>query len=249
MNLKDVLTDVALKYPQGQITAQMRDIERVAFHIDLVLNRKGRSAAVCDIGGGIGLFSVGCAALGMRAMLVDDCRDEVNVRLGESPLALHRSYGVEILSKDALADDLEFPAASFDAITCFESMEHWHHSPKRLFRKLKAALKPHGVFALSAPNCVDLKRRATVLFGRGKWSSMEGWYEARVFRGHVREPDVEDLGRIGLDMGLTDIQIFGRNWWPYSFSMAPVRFAAMALDRTLRVRPSLCSTIYLTGYA
>jgi 2-polyprenyl-3-methyl-5-hydroxy-6-metoxy-1,4-benzoquinol methylase len=250
MSVRDVLRSIALKYPQDLMAAQLSDVERIAFHIQLVLHRKGATARVCDIGGGIGMFTLGCAAMGMKAILVDDFRDEVNLTVGESLLQLHRSYGVDVISKDVVTQELDLPTASMDAITCFESMEHWHHSPKKLLRQLRATLKPQGLFVLSAPNCVDLKRRITVPFGHGEWSTMESWYESSTFRGHVREPDVRDLRYIGADMGLTNVEIHGRNWWARSSSAkAPLRVAAIAIDHMLRVRPSLCSSIYLLGSA
>ena len=110
---------------------------------------------------------------------------------------------------------LPFEEASFDVITSFDSMEHWHHSPKRLFQEVMRVLKPSGRFILGVPNCVNLRKRLTVPFGFGKWSSIDDWYEQETFRGHVREPDVEDLRYIANDMGLMELQILGRNWMAY----------------------------------
>jgi 2-polyprenyl-3-methyl-5-hydroxy-6-metoxy-1,4-benzoquinol methylase len=248
MKAKDILRRLASEYPESQAVVQLNDIERIAFHIQLVLEHKGRTATICDIGGGVGMFSVACAAMGMTSLLVDDFRDEINLKMGESALDLHKHYGVQVISKDVLREDINLPPASLDAITCFESMEHWHQSPKSLFKKLRTALKPNGLFVLSSPNCVDLKNRLLVPLGFGRWSSMDSWYESTVFRGHVREPDVNDLRYIGLDIGLKSMQIYGRNWWPYRFNPVPLRLAATGLDRVLRMRPALCSTIYLIGH-
>jgi len=250
MTLKPLLRSIALKYPATLISAQMQDIDRIAFHIRLVQERKGSAIALCDIGGGIGLFSAGCAALGMKPTLIDDFGDEVNVKTGAFVLDLHRSLGVDVISKDVIVDPLPLKPGSLDAITCFESMEHWHNSPKRLFRCLKAALKPGGVFVLSAPNCVDMARRLAIAIGHGQWSTIESWYESETFRGHVREPDVRDLRHIANDIGFTNVKIFGRNWWPNTrFQGSPAKPIASLVAHLLRLRPSLCSTIYLVGYA
>jgi SAM-dependent methyltransferase len=239
-----------MKYPEGLVAAQLNDVDRIAFHIQLIQDRKGKAITICDIGGGVGLFSVGCAALGMRSILIDDFRDEVNLRMGESVLEIHRSYGVEVVSTDVITHGVDLKPGSLDAITCFESMEHWHHSPKRLFGALKTALKPQGLFLLSTPNCVDLKRRVAVAFGHGAWSSIESWYESETFRGHVREPDVPDLLHIARDMRLTKVETLGRNWWAYTrFDNNPLKPVAIVVGHMLRLRPSLCSTIYLAGYA
>ena len=42
----------------------------------------------------------------------------------------------------------------FDAITCFDSMEHWHASPKALFHQAVAKLKPGGLFIFHTPNAL-----------------------------------------------------------------------------------------------
>jgi hypothetical protein len=47
-------------------------------------------------------------------------------------------------------------------------MEHWHHSPKRLFRQVSdKLLKPGGRFVLAVPNCVNLRKRLSVPLGVG----------------------------------------------------------------------------------
>jgi len=178
---------------------------------------------------------------------VDDFGDTVNSRYGPSILDLHRSYGVEVIHADVLNDDLRMPCAGVDAITSFHSIEHWHSSPKRLFRAAARALAPGGVFVLGSPNCVNLRKRLAVPLGRSKWSSMGEWYESEVFRGHVREPDVEDLRYIAADMGLSDVQLYGRNWLGYINPRRAYRALAALVDRPLRASPSLCSDIYVVG--
>jgi SAM-dependent methyltransferase len=199
------------------------------------------------VGGGVGLFSVGCAAAGFkRVVLIDDFRDEINRIAGDSILDLHRKRGIEVLSRDVVAQGLG-AEGPFDAVTSFDSMEHWHHSPKRLFRQIMDALRPGGLFVLGVPNCVNLRKRLTVPLGRGKWSRMADWYEPEVFRGHVREPDVDDLRYIGRDLGLENSRILGRNWLGLLSSNPLMRIATIAADRPLRLFPSLCSDIYLVG--
>jgi SAM-dependent methyltransferase len=244
-DVREVLAAIARRYPPGLVPVQLADIERTAFHIGLAGPAPGR--AVCDLGGGVGLFSVGCAAVGMRAILVDDFRDPVNLEVGPEVLELHRSYGVEVQSRDLIEDGVSFPPASLDAVTSFDSIEHWHHSPKRLFHAALEGLRPGGTFVLGAPNCVNLRKRLTVLAGSASWSRMEEWYESRRFRGHVREPDVGDLRYVARDLGLEDVRILGRNWLGLASSRRSVRLAAGAGDRVLRARPSLCSDIYLVG--
>ncbi|HMP84603.1 MAG TPA: methyltransferase domain-containing protein [Verrucomicrobiota bacterium] len=244
------LEEVASLYPAQLVAGQRADIPRIAFNIALSLpiGRPLERATLCDIGGGIGLFTPGCAAIGFgRTILVDDFGDQVNVAHGETALAVHRSYGVRIVSRDVVERGMSDLNETFDVVTCFDSMEHWHRSPKKLFHELTGMLADNGRFILSVPNCVNLRKRLSIPFGRGKWSAMKDWYEPDTFRGHVREPDVDDLRYIAADLGLRDVQILGRNWQGHKSSNAAVRVLTRLADGILRLRPSLCSDIYLVG--
>jgi len=243
--IREILRSIALKYPGELVPGQLRDVDRVAYHINLVVERKGVQISICDLGGGIGLFSVGCAALGMRSTLIDDFADDVNRQFGDSVLEVHRAHGVQVLQRDPVAQGIDFAPGSLGAATSFDAMEHFHHSPKALFAAVSQTLEPGGLFVLGVPNCVNLRKRISVPFGYGKWSSIEDWYESDRFRGHVREPDVADLRYIARDMGMSDAEIVGRNWVGYFSDSAMVRWATRASDHLLRLHPPLCSDIYL----
>jgi SAM-dependent methyltransferase len=180
-------------------------------------------------------------------VLVDDFDDAVNHRVGASILDLHRARGVEVVSRDVVEKGILDIPGSFDVVTTFDSMEHWHQSPKRLFHEVVQKLNAGGAFVLGVPNCVNMRKRLTVPFGIGKWSGMQEWYEADRFRGHVREPDIGDLKYIARDMGLRDVRLFGRNWLGYYSARRAIRLATKVMDYPLRLRPSLCSDIYLIG--
>lgn len=247
-----VLTELAHKYPKDLVAAELRDIPRIAFNISLALEAVKPKATdeleICDIGGGVGLFSVGCAAVGMkRAVLVDDFDDSVNHRFGNSVFRLHESLGVQVVTRDAVKQSISDVPGMFDVVTTFDSMEHWHDSPKQLFQDIVAKLKPGGAFVLGVPNCVNMRKRITVPFGVGKWSGIKEWYDVPCFRGHVREPDVNDLMYIAQDMRLVNTRIIGRNWAGYCSPRPLIRLGALLFDLPLRLRPSLCSDIYLIG--
>jgi SAM-dependent methyltransferase len=183
-------------------------------------------------------------------LLVDDFLDSVNRRVGDSVFVVHKKYGVRVLSRNLISDGLADISERFDVVTNFDSMEHWHHSPKKLFGQVgKQLLKPSGRFVLQVPNCVNLRKHLSVPLGVGKWSKMEDWYEEQEFRGHVREPDVADLCYIAHDMGLKDVQIFGRNWLGYASPSRFVRLGTWIVDMPLRMFPSLCADIYMTGHS
>jgi len=137
---------------------------------------------------------------------------------------------------------------SVEAITSFDMIEHLHASPKELLHDAMRRLQPDGVLILGVPNCVNLRKRLTVPFGRGQWSEFSTWYEPKVFRGHVREPDIQDLRRIAQDLSLSDYQIVGRNWQGFGSPSKMIRACTRISHRILKYFPSLCSDIYLLGF-
>lgn len=246
------LTEIAKKYPPDLVKEQIEDIPRISFNIKLVLDsaksKPVQELSICDLGGGIGLFSVGLAALGIkRTVLVDDFNDSVNNRFGDSILGLHRKFGVEAIERDVIKDGIKDIKEKFDVITSFNSMEHWHNSPKELLHEAVEKLNEGGALIIGVPNCVNLRKRLTVPFGFGKWSRMQDWYEEKKFRGHVREPDIDDLLYIARDLGLSSVKIYGRNWLGCSSKNQMTKFAARAVDLPIRLFPSICSDIYLVG--
>jgi 2-polyprenyl-3-methyl-5-hydroxy-6-metoxy-1,4-benzoquinol methylase len=242
------LTRIVDAYPPS-LQGQRGEIARFAFNVALVRSLVPAGGSVCDIGGGWGTFSLGCAAVGLQSVLIDDFGDHGFGQRSdvEAMRRIYDEHGVDVRSHDVLAPDFTLGESVFDAITSFDSMEHWHRSPRRLFRTLLRALKPGGVFVLATPNCVNLRKRITVPLGRGKWSAMSDWYEQDQFRGHVREPDLEDLLYIANDIGLSDVKVIGRNWSGYATGSPLLRALMPAIDRVLRARPTLCSDLYLIG--
>lgn len=261
--IAQLLDEVARSFPAELVQEQLRDLPRVAWNVQLVVDRMGTDVSLCDIGAGVGMFGVGCARLGMRTTIVDDFAhpyedaamaealpdvpDAINFERADRVLDIHRAAGVTIEQRDPLVDGFGFAPASLDVVTSFGSMEHWHHSPKRLFASVLEALVPGGLFVLSAPNCVSLSKRIKVPLGIASWSRMSDWYEAACFRGHVREPSAGDLRYIARDMHLTDVEILGRNWVGQLSAKRAIRFSAGLLDRVLTPWPTLCADLYLVG--
>lgn len=234
-------------YPEGLRAGQEADRERLRFQLGLVAARAPAGGRVMDVGGGIGAFPPALAFAGFAVTLVDDFADPVNADFPIERLGVHDQAGVRVVSVDASTPAFAPEPASYDVITCIDSIEHWHRSPKASLHKMVAALKPGGSLIVGMPNGVNLRKRITVPLGRGKWSPMEAWYEEPEFRSHVREPDVDDLRYIAGDLGLADVRIVGRNWAGMASANALVRRLARVADPLLRMRPTLCSDLYLIG--
>jgi hypothetical protein len=76
----------------------------------------------------------------------------------------------------------------------------------------------------------------------GEWSSMSDWYETPEFRGHVREPDVEDLRYIAHDIGIVDCRFHSQlDRVRESKAVGPAGYVR------LRLFPTLWGEIYLVG--
>ena len=86
-NLTSLLTKVAEEYPAAMVPGQVADVARIQFHIEYIQHafhpRPTGNIVLGDLGGGIGLFSVGCAAAGFKqVVLVDDFQDQINHQQG-----------------------------------------------------------------------------------------------------------------------------------------------------------------------
>lgn len=248
------LADFADRYPvapdeQHFFTLHDRQnwARRTAYDINLILERLGsRDLAVCDVGGGYGLFSVGCARLGMRSILIEDFYDIERLGMLDATQTLLAEEGVEIMRRNMLTDDLGLEPETLDAVTSMHVLEHLPISPKPAFTQMVEALKPHGVFVLAGPNAVNLRKRIAVPLGREGWSPINEWYDHERFRGHVREPRAADLAYIARDLRLVNIDIRGTNFMATAAGQRRwIRSLAPALDALLRKRPSLCSELYL----
>lgn len=255
--LVEVLTGIAERFPEsprganwsywGTLRNKRLWAERTAFDIRLVVDRIGTEGTVCDVAGGLGLFAIGCAHLGLRSILVDDFLDIEERGMLAATAALLDEYGVEVRQQHLLADRLGLASGSIDAVTAFHVLEHLPVSPKPLFTEMRDVLRPGGVFVLAGPNNVNLRKRITVPLGKGSWSHIEDWYDSPRFRGHVREPNVADLRHVARDLSLRQVEIHGRNFLGLSHPDPVRQRLARISDRVLRYRPALCSDIYVVA--
>jgi SAM-dependent methyltransferase len=238
--------------PSGLSTMQPGNptyAHRIEFDASLVLGHASgpyRDRSVLDLGGGVGAFSITLALLGVRSLIADDFYGWPN-DLRKDLFTAFDKVGVEVLERELLAEPLDVPDGSLDAVTSFHFLEHLHRSPKDIFRQAVDALRPGGTFVVAGPNRANARKRITGLVGKGAWSPMEEWYEQPVFRGHVREPDVGDLTYITRDLGLDQPSVYGRNFLGESHE-GLMGEAARLSDPVLRRFPGLCSDIYAVAH-
>lgn len=72
---KRTLREAAARYPADFRQGQLADVERIAFHVNLVRRHVPPGGHLADIGGGLSMFALVCALEGMATTLVDDFRD------------------------------------------------------------------------------------------------------------------------------------------------------------------------------
>lgn len=214
-----------------------------------------------DLGAGLSIFGPMVRKLGMEVTLVDDFGGGGGVIAGQSAKDIHvlklfrEQLGIHIVEQNFVEQPLQLTDASVDTITCFHSLEHWHNSPKRLFREITRVLRPHGWLVLATPNAVNMRKRAFVLMGRSNFPSLQAWYDEGdpVFRGHVREPIIRDLHQLmdwnGFEVrGTYGRNFIGRKSRALKFLPEPmVNGTAIVSDVILRLFPSLCSDIHVVG--
>ena len=240
--LEAALEGIERRWPADLVEAGIRADRGRQLEQAAIVRRSG--PRLLDIGGGYSSFGVLCGAVGLDVDVVDSYAHDFFARPDLPHLVA--DYGVRCHTVDVVRESLPFEADRFDVVTSFDSLEHWHHSPRGLFAEIRRVLRPGGLFLLGVPNAVNLRKRMAVLLGKSNWSRFDDWYYPRDFHGHVREPTRRDLERMTSDLGLERWAIFGRNWLGYQGT--PLRRAVTALvDRPLRLRPTLCADLYLVG--
>jgi SAM-dependent methyltransferase len=236
--------------------------ERIVFYCQMLedfgLIDTGKQIA--DLGAGIYWFNPLVSEMGPEMFLVDDYGggggvDNANRGPAEDLLRRYREeYRFPMYEQDILKSPLPFDDASIDAVTCFHCLEHWHSSPKRLFREILRVLKPGGMLFLATPNAANIRKRITVPLGMNNWSPLDEWYEEEpIFRGHVREPILADLRNICERNGLVVEACYGRNFIGRDsqlFERIPraIRHSVASISqRVLRFIPTLCSDIHVAA--
>ncbi|HUZ80836.1 MAG TPA: class I SAM-dependent methyltransferase [Gaiellaceae bacterium] len=229
------------RYPVDLLEGLQQDAPRMVEHVTWVKGCK----CVLDIGGGYGPFALLLNDLGAKAAVVDTFDHELFER--EDLQILMTEFTVEMVNMDATAGaPLPFEDDSFDCVASFDSLEHWHHSPRRLFQEVRRVARPGALFVLGVPNAVNARKRLAVLAGKTNWSHFADWYEPDHFVGHVREPVVSDIEKMAEELGLEPRAIVGRNW--LGSRRGPIgRAVTSIVDAPLRLRPSLCANLYLLG--
>ena len=115
---------------------------RVAFDRRRRITRYLRAGQrLLDIGSGGGEFVYLMGRLGLRATGIEPNRGYANFSREE--------YGLDV--RAGFLDDCDFSEGEFDVVTMWHALEHTE-DPASIFRRVRAWLKPQGVFVVEVPN-------------------------------------------------------------------------------------------------
>jgi len=111
------------------------------------------------------LLDLGCSSGSFLASMRSDSWSLYGVEMSanEAATAEARTAG-KIVVGTVL--DAPFPAESFDAITCFDVLEHLYE-PRRIMAKVSYWLKPGGVFYVQVPNIDSAEARVFGTYWHG----------------------------------------------------------------------------------
>lgn len=149
-----------------------------------------------DFGGGLSLYPLILAQLGMDVTIAD-------LYTGQNPsrMAMFSANGVTLVEADLYT--VEMPRSRLDGVSIFETIEHLPHSPKPVLDKMVAALKPGGRFLLSVPNICRIENRFRMLTGRNPMGKYRYLFESgERFLGHHREMTIAEVAWLPSQLGL-----------------------------------------------
>lgn len=235
---------------------------RLTFYLQMLADAGllHRGQVLLDLGAGMSWFGPLASELGLSVTLVDDWGGGGGVEITDRDPSLRllgvfqQTFDIQIVEQELLAQPLPFADQTVDAVTCFHSLEHWHHSPKRLFHEISRVLRSGGYLFIATPNAVNLRKRVSVLFGRTNHCPLAEWYDSDLgFRGHVREPVVDDLKNLAIWNQFRLTAVHGRNFIGADtlaiprLSGASMKRIVELSDGILRFFPTLCSDIHVVA--
>jgi SAM-dependent methyltransferase len=209
--------------------------------------------SLIDLGGGVSGTNGFLSQHGMDVTIIDLFQEYYSWSTVKDPIAEQQDYlaslGVKFLPADLVECNLldHFAPASVDCVASYHTLEHLHHSPRRLLESAVQVLKPGGKLVIEVPNAANLLKRIKLLMGETNYPSYSTFWEKERWVGHVREYTVGDLQQMAKRLGLASWHIEGRNWYGTLYRKKAIEFAAKPLDAMLQAMPGLCGSLFLIG--
>ena len=206
--------------PTASLLAQLRTAFPFPdyFYLGLEAHRTALETVRKWVPRGGKILDIGCGPLDKTALFawdgyethaVDDLADAWHREGGNLAKieAFAKSSGVRLTVSDG--ESLPADAKNLDAVTMFDVIEHLHTSPRGIMEAALSRLKSGGVIIISVPSAVNIRKRIDVLRGRTNYPPYKQFFEAPVWRGHVREYTGDDLRQLAGLMNLEVLELRG----------------------------------------
>jgi 2-polyprenyl-3-methyl-5-hydroxy-6-metoxy-1,4-benzoquinol methylase len=180
-----------IPFPDSYVLTQLHRFIMDVYLLSLAT--RSPTDAILDAGCGSGFTAMALKAMGFSSVRIVDIPDyHVTDFLDRDRyLAL---FGLQVEKCDLMEDRLPAADGSMNVVSCNDTIEHLHGSPKAFLKEAFRTLKPGGRIVLSTPNAVSLRHRLAVWGGITNYTKIESFYESgHPYRGHVREYTMSDL--------------------------------------------------------
>jgi methionine biosynthesis protein MetW len=196
-------------YEAYWVPVENRGFEHVApSRAGLALPRKVAQLVRHTIPPGARCLDVGCGAGHTAEVLTAHGCDYVGVDISETAVQQARARGLDARWIDD-SGALPFAEASFDAVVCFEVLEHIF-SPQLSVREMFRVLRPGGVVIATTPNVAYWRRRVDLgLLGRWNPFGYSLAVEQPWADPHIRFFNRGALDRLLASCGFTSITVGG----------------------------------------
>lgn len=201
-------------------------------------------ATVADLGTGQALLPGVLAALGYKAMGIDDYGDPVH---DPETVGLIERFAEEARFR-LIREKIEAfaPHEPLDGVALMDVVEHMHDSPRDLLNHVGAMLKPGGVLVLAMPNSVNLRKRWDVVCGRTNYPPLRQFFDAPVpWRGHVREYTPSETGELLRLAGFELLE--ARAFDAILFDRVPAGLLRLGYLAVTALRPALKDSVLALG--
>jgi 2-polyprenyl-3-methyl-5-hydroxy-6-metoxy-1,4-benzoquinol methylase len=172
-------------------------------------------ATVLDYASGSCSRSAFLSRCGFRVFACDDLSDAWHLQNGnrERISMFAEKMGVSFHLVEATTD-CPYRKDQFDLVMMNDILEHLHDSPRTLLCRVVEWTKPGGYLLITVPNAANLRKRASLLFGKSNYPPYgDFFWHPSPFRGHVREYVVDDLRQLCNFMNLKSVELRDIHIW------------------------------------
>jgi SAM-dependent methyltransferase len=186
-------------FPERAFPELAGNFHKHLFEVSLILrtqtggNGPAEKPNLLDVGGGMGinaillsrLFGYECTVIDRYIEFLPEHKRVVGDKFGVAGRL--KRFGVHVCERNFIEEGFPYSAGTFRVITCFDVVEHFNFSPKKLVTEMAMMLRASGTLLIGTPNQAHLYNRLKALIGKNTWEDFEYFYSAEHFFGHIRE--------------------------------------------------------------